>query len=171
MKKQRVIIESPLRGDYEKNTRYARALMRDSLQRGEAPFCSHVLYPIVLDDRVEDEREMGMTAGFAWGSAADFCVVGMDLGISPGMQRGIAQWMQQGMSIEYRLLGADWDIGPTVSVDTRTTCSGCCKLKVAYTDDWHALCTAKGETISPRWHPGLPSPGWCPGRKLRGVAE
>ena len=40
---QRVIIESPYAGEIDKNTAYARRCMRDSLDRGEAPFASHLL--------------------------------------------------------------------------------------------------------------------------------
>src|SRR3546814_12910998 len=64
-----VIIESPYAGDVEENTRYARACLQDCLRRGEAPFASHLLYtqPGILDDRVPDERELGLEAGRRWG--------------------------------------------------------------------------------------------------------
>jgi hypothetical protein len=49
---KRVILESPFAGDVERNLRYARAALRDSLHRGEAPLASHLLYtqPGVLLD-------------------------------------------------------------------------------------------------------------------------
>ena len=93
---KRVVIESPLRADtpegYERNRRYARACMRDSLRRGEAPFASHLLYAQrgVLDDELEDQREQGIRAGFAWGAVAELCAVYTDLGVSEGMARGVA---------------------------------------------------------------------------------
>lgn len=40
---RRVIIESPYHGNVERNLRYLRACLRDSLLRGEAPFASHGL--------------------------------------------------------------------------------------------------------------------------------
>jgi hypothetical protein len=62
-----VILESPYAGDVEANMRYARAAMRDSLMRGEAPFASHLLYTQegVLLDSVPEERTLGIEAGFA----------------------------------------------------------------------------------------------------------
>jgi hypothetical protein len=38
-----VILESPYAGDVEANVAYARAAVRDSLMRGEAPIASHLL--------------------------------------------------------------------------------------------------------------------------------
>ena len=66
---KRVILESPYAGDVERNVAYARACLRDSLLRGEAPIASHLLYtqPGVLDDQIPEERQMGIDAGLAWG--------------------------------------------------------------------------------------------------------
>jgi hypothetical protein len=70
---RRVILESPYAGDIERNVAYARAAMRDSLLRGEAPIASHLLYtqPGVLDDQVSDERRLGIEAGLVWRVAAE----------------------------------------------------------------------------------------------------
>lgn len=48
---RRVILESPFAGHVESNIEYARACIRDSLLRGEAPLASHLLYtqPGILD--------------------------------------------------------------------------------------------------------------------------
>ena len=57
---RRVMLESrPYNGDTDRNVRYARACVRDSLLRGEAPIASHLLYtqPGVLRDNVAGERE------------------------------------------------------------------------------------------------------------------
>ena len=86
---RRVILESPYAGDVKRNVAYARRAMLDSLQRGEAPMASHLLYPQVLDDADADQRALGIEAGLAWGSAAIMTVVYADLGISRGMQLGI----------------------------------------------------------------------------------
>lgn len=101
---KRVIIESPLRGDYEANRRYAKACMRDSLQRNEAPFASHLLYAQdgILDDADEEQRLAGMQAGFLWGRQADLVAVYTDLGISEGMQRGVEVAEAAGIPITYR---------------------------------------------------------------------
>lgn len=113
MKKIRtVIVESPYAGDIEKNMRYIQACMRDCLvNHDEAPFASHALYtqPGVLKDEVADERMHGITAGFAWRQAADATVVYMDLGVSKGMEYGIAHAKELGHPIEERYLGDNWD--------------------------------------------------------------
>lgn len=84
---KRVLIESPLKGDYEANREYARRCMRDSLKRGEAPLASHLLYDQtgILDDRFDSDRRRGMQAGFTWGAMAELVAVYIDLGISDGM--------------------------------------------------------------------------------------
>lgn len=99
-----VIIESPYSGDVEKNTKYARECMLDSLRRGEAPYASHLLYTQVLDDLIPTERTLGMEAGFAWGKVAHKVAVYTDLGISKGMEWGIKQATKSKKTIEYRKL-------------------------------------------------------------------
>lgn len=105
----RVLIESPFAGDVERNVRYLRAALRDCLMRGEAPFASHGLYtlPGVLDDRDPLERELGIEAGLTWGQAADLTAVYTDLGISPGMKRGIERAYIEGRPVTHRSL-IDW---------------------------------------------------------------
>lgn len=100
----RVIIESPFAGDVDRNIKYARACLLDSLKRGEAPFASHLLYTQVLDDLNADERLTGMEAGFFWAKVADLTAVYTDLGISEGMRRGIEAAEHAGRPIEYRSL-------------------------------------------------------------------
>lgn len=98
---RRVIVESPYAGDIEQNVQYARLAMRDCLERGEAPYASHLLYTQVLDDTVPAEREQGIAAGLAWQPVADVVVVYTDLGITFGMQRAIDQAC---VPVEYRSL-------------------------------------------------------------------
>lgn len=107
-----VIVETPFRptGDTEEERRvdgekkiaYARACMRDCLQRGDAPMMSHLLYtqPGVLDDTVAEERIKGIDAGLAWGRVADATVVYTDLGISSGMKLGIERAQAEGRHVE-----------------------------------------------------------------------
>lgn len=102
----RVIIESPLKGDYGGNREYAKRCMRDSLKRGEAPLASHLLYDQcgILDDRYQNERDRGMRAGFAWGEAADLVAVYVDLGVSDGMREGIERAKRNNIAIVGRRL-------------------------------------------------------------------
>lgn len=123
-----VIIESPLGSkpdgtrctpeELNENVIYARACLRDSLLRGEAPFASHVIYPLVLDDATPAQRRTGMDAGLAWGAAAARATIGqkqgaiaavyLDRGITIDMREGIAQHRKLGLHIEYRRLGGGW---------------------------------------------------------------
>ncbi|QUT07943.1 hypothetical protein KFK14_11445 [Sphingobium phenoxybenzoativorans] len=82
-----VILESPYAGDIEGNVTYARTCLRDSLNRGEAPIASHLLYtqPGVLCDELASERQWGIAAGLAWRKVADGAVFYVDRGWSAGM--------------------------------------------------------------------------------------
>jgi len=104
-----VILESPYAGDIDRNTMYARACLRDSLLRGEAPIASHLLYTQtgVLRDDIPDERQRGIDAGLAWKAFADATVVYTDYGITPGMEYGIAVAKKAGVPIEYRIILGD----------------------------------------------------------------
>ena len=101
-----VLIESPFAGDVETNIKYARACMRDSLNRGEAPFAMHLLYTQagILSDDIPEERNWGIEAGFAWGDHAEKTAVYSNLGITPGMQLGIQRAQEAGRPVEYREL-------------------------------------------------------------------
>jgi len=84
---------------------YARRALYDSLQRGEAPYASHLLYTQVLKDDVPEERRAGMQAGFAWGRAAVICAVYADYEITPGMREGIECHEGHGLVIDRRTIG------------------------------------------------------------------
>jgi hypothetical protein len=99
-----VLIESPFSGDTNRNINYAWACVLDSLDRGEAPFASHLFYPLILDDNVVEERQLGIAAGLAWGVKADLTAIYVDLGISSGMSQGIDHATSCGRAIEYRSL-------------------------------------------------------------------
>jgi hypothetical protein len=113
---RRVIIESPYAGktdeEVERNVRYLRACMADCFTRNEASFASHGLYtqPGVLDDKVPEQRALGIRAGFEWRAAADATVVYTDLGITSGMRKGIDHATSQSShDVQYRTLGPNWD--------------------------------------------------------------
>lgn len=105
---KRVLLESPFSSPtiegVEVNKKYARLCVIDSLKRNEAPFASHLLYTQCLDDTKENERKMGMEAGFAYIPIIDKSVVYVDKGISKGMSKGISLASKQEKHIEYRRL-------------------------------------------------------------------
>lgn len=101
-----VIIESPYAGDVERNVAYAKAAVRDCLERGESPYASHLFFTQdgLLDDTIPAQRALGIEAGLAWGAKADATVVYTDLGMSRGMLLGIARAHEQGRPVELRTL-------------------------------------------------------------------
>ena len=92
------------------NQGYAKACMRDSLARGEAPYASHLLFdqPGLLNDARSDERELGMHAGFAWGLVGAKRVFYVDRGMSGGMVLGLSQARELRQRVEFRSLGGKW---------------------------------------------------------------
>ena len=116
-RRRRVIVESPYRtpdpATFLRFLTYARAAVRDSITRGEAPFASHLLYtqPEVMharatwfDDADDALRQVGIDAGLAWGAAAELCAVYADCGITLGMMQGVAAAEVAGIPIEWRSL-------------------------------------------------------------------
>jgi hypothetical protein len=103
---KRVILESPFAGDVDANVRYARACMRDCLERGEAPIASHLLYtqPGILDDQAPAERQWGILAGLAWRPAAELSVFYTDRGWSDGMLSALKSATEGGWPFELRSL-------------------------------------------------------------------
>ncbi len=101
-----VVIESPYAGDIEYNVDYARQCLRDSLERGEAPFASHLLYtqPGVLDDGDSAQRALGLAANFDWSRVADVIVFYIDHGMTSGMRNAYARAKAAGHATEFRNL-------------------------------------------------------------------
>lgn len=104
-----VVIESPYAGnpgEIDVNVEYARACIKDSLHRDEAPIASHLLYTQkgILRDEIKEERDLGIFAGQSWIRAADIVAVYEDLGISKGMELAIRTAKRTGVTIEYRIL-------------------------------------------------------------------
>ena len=103
---KRVVIESPYSGDIISKqywyVSYARGCLWDSLSRQESPFASHLLYTQVLNDKIPEQREMGMRLALPWYNAADLCAVYTDLGISSGMEQGILYAESIGLTVEKR---------------------------------------------------------------------
>ena len=97
-----VVMESPYKGDVDRNVAYARRCMLNCLGRGEAPMAGHLLYTQVWDDADPAQRAAGIKAHLAWIRRADAVVVYEDYGISEGMQLAIDHAKSIGVPIEYR---------------------------------------------------------------------
>jgi hypothetical protein len=101
-----VLVESPFAGrsaalDAKLNLDYALALCRYVALRGDAPYASHLLLTRFLNDNVAAERNAGIESGLAWGRHAELTVVGVDRGISRGMQYGIERARKEGRPVEW----------------------------------------------------------------------
>lgn len=121
---RRVIIESPFGSridgtraspdEMARNIEYARRAMKDCLDRGEAPYASHLLYPQVYDEATPEERKRGMEAGWAWAEVADQAIVYGDYGITPGMQAGLNRHSIEndgwGLPVERRTIGLNPEV-------------------------------------------------------------
>lgn len=110
-----VLIESPYAGNPEQiavNILYAKALVRDALDHGEAPYASHIFFTQdgLLLDHVPEQRKLGIEAGLAWGDKADLTVVGVDRGVSSGMIYGIQRAVAARRPVQFRTL-KEWRCG------------------------------------------------------------
>lgn len=108
----RVIIESRYRdsdpGRQEYFKEFAFACMEDCFRNyNEAGFASHCNYTKFLNEEIEEERNRGIIAGFAWREVAEKSVVYTNLGTSPGVEWGIQDSIKKGKPVEYRTLPPD----------------------------------------------------------------
>lgn len=113
----KVILESPYAGEIERNIRYARACVRDSLLRGESPIASHLLYTQngILDDDIEEERKLGIDAGLSWHTVMDKHVFYIDYGYSKGMLYAKKKSEDMNIQIEERYLFKDCSLSDIIS--------------------------------------------------------
>jgi hypothetical protein len=62
---KRVVIESPLSGDFARNKRYALWCAYHCRTLGEAAYASHLFFTQFLDDEDPESRTFGIEAGYA----------------------------------------------------------------------------------------------------------
>lgn len=89
---RKVVIESPLSGDFERNRRYALWCGYHCYTLGEAAYASHLIYPQFLDDQNLDHRKFGIEAGYEWAAEASVYAFYLDLGESNGMKMARERW-------------------------------------------------------------------------------
>jgi hypothetical protein len=66
MERPRVVIESPLSGDFLKNRRYATWCCRYMHEAGFSPLASHLVAPWFMDDRDAVDRAAGIDMPWFW---------------------------------------------------------------------------------------------------------
>ncbi len=102
------VIESPFSApDVDgivRNVQYAILAVRDSLNRDEAPYASHLFYTQMLDDNNTDERHLGIDAGLTICHHAEQTAIYADYGVSRGMEYGIKTAESAGRAIVERRL-------------------------------------------------------------------
>lgn len=97
-----VILESPYRGNIERNIAYGLLCVRDSILRGESPYASHLIIPGALDDEDSGERDLGIRCGYAWWRAASLVAFYTDIGWSDGMLKAYKRVKTTGIKWEER---------------------------------------------------------------------
>lgn len=89
------------REELKANINYARELCHFALTNGYAPFASHLLYTQrgILNDRIAEERELGIIAGLAYSWVNKEIWFGTDRGLSSGMLKGLEAWTERNAAI------------------------------------------------------------------------
>ncbi len=100
-----VILESPYKGDVERNEAYALRCVADSLSRNEAPHAGRLVYTRVLDDNVPEQRAAGIDAHCAFIACVPRMVLYIDYGITDGMQLALYRAHDEQKAIEFRKIG------------------------------------------------------------------
>ena len=85
----------------KRNVKYAKALTKTTLLRGDCPITPHLYMTQCLDENSEKERSIGLAAGTEILRRCDRVVVGMKYGISEGMAAEIQCAKDGGILIEY----------------------------------------------------------------------
>ena len=106
----KLVLESPLNGNFERNQRYALWIARVLTLNGHTVWASHLYAPHFLDDLIDSEREAGMKLTDAFTDDSWAHVFACDFGMSKGMC-----WAQERYSKRVH-----WELrlGPTSTVVT-----------------------------------------------------
>ena len=117
-----VVVESPYSGDILSNVYYAVECMQDCLQRGEAPFLSHLMYTMEPHGYVpdtEERRTQGLNAAYSWLKVAQLMAVYYDKGISAGMKAAIDKATELNIPITYRSIKGKTMLKDPVEVNNK----------------------------------------------------
>ena len=104
MPRRLVIVESPFRGRVKLNKLYLKRCIKDCISRGENPYASHGFLTHYLNDKVPEERRLGIHLGNQWREVADYTVFYVDLGWSIGMKQALSICKREGHIYRIRRL-------------------------------------------------------------------
>ena len=104
---KRIVVVSPYSGKTVLHKVYLQTCIDYVIEKGHAPFAGHYIYPNFLNDEEEEQRELGMKLGWAWGIVANECWVFADYGISAGMKKDVEYYTKlcPDMPVKYISLG------------------------------------------------------------------
>ena len=96
---QKIIVESPLSGDFKKNYRFVlwccRALWK---LNGDNAIASHMLCPWFMDDTIEEERNAGIGWSWVWEKNVPHMFF-VDFGMSRGMEYALDACHKKGIEV------------------------------------------------------------------------
>ncbi len=95
--RRKIYVASRYAGDVDANVKAAIGYCRRVIDEGHMPIASHLLYPQILNDKVPEERELGLMFGLALLRACD--EVWMFGEVSPG----VAQEIEEAKRLNKRL--------------------------------------------------------------------
>ena len=102
-KMRKVFICSPYRGDVERNVENARKYCRNAIEQGLVPIAPHLYFPQFLDDDMEEQRDIGISAGIQLLRECDeMWVFGTP---TDGMKREISEAMAVNKPVTYKTEG------------------------------------------------------------------
>lgn len=122
------------RRELMRNVTYARAVMLYAIERGWAPYASHLLTTQILDDRIQEERDEGIAGGIAIGALFPQRLFGMDLGESTGMRYARQAAEAEGQTIHEVVLGFGWE--ERFHAHARKRKGGLLHLTLAFPVEW-----------------------------------
>lgn len=107
----KIVIESPLAGDFQNNFRYALWCARAVwLKYGRSAIASHLLNPWFMDDTDPRERQAGIDNEWVWSDASAPHWFFTDLGMSRGMGFAEARCLKEGHGMRRGLKLAEIDL-------------------------------------------------------------
>lgn len=96
MERKRVIVESPLSGDFLTNRRYATWCCRYLHESGYSPLASHLVAPWFMDDRDAEDRSAGIDMPWFWLPDVSHHFF-TDFGMSSGMLGALRRCRERGI--------------------------------------------------------------------------